>query len=83
MGFPGGLDDRESTCNTGDLGLIPGLGRPLGEENGQPTLISLPEESLWTEDLAGYSPWGRKESNTTERLSTAQWQEQPGEWGLL
>ena len=83
MGFPGGLDDRESTCNTGDLGLIPGLGRPLGEENGQPTLIFLPEESLWTEDLAGYSPWGRKESNTTERLSTAQWQEQPWEWGLL
>ena len=75
MGFPGGLDDTESTCNMGDLGLIPGLGRPLGEENGQPTLVFffffstlvfLPEESPWTEDLAGYSPWGRKESDTAE-----------------
>ena len=27
MGFPGGSDGKESTCNAGDLGLIPGLGR--------------------------------------------------------
>ena len=26
--FPGGLDGKESACNVGDLGLIPGLGRP-------------------------------------------------------
>ena len=53
---------------------IPGLGRPLGEKNGQPTLVFLPGESPWTGDLAGYSPRGRKESDTTERLSTARWQ---------
>ena len=29
-GFPGGSDGKESACNAGDLGLIPGLGRSLG-----------------------------------------------------
>ena len=33
-GFPGGWDDKESACNAGDLGLIPGLGRSPGEGNG-------------------------------------------------
>ena len=32
MGFPGGSVDKESTCNAGDLGLIPGLGHSAGEE---------------------------------------------------
>ena len=32
-GFPGGSDGKESTCNAADLGLIPGLGRSLGEGN--------------------------------------------------
>ena len=31
MGFPGGSDGKESTCNSGDLGSIPGLGRSPGE----------------------------------------------------
>ena len=34
--FPGGSDSKESTCNVGDLGLIPGSGRSLGEGNGNP-----------------------------------------------
>ena len=34
MGFPGGSDGKESACNAGDLGLIPGLGRSPGEGNG-------------------------------------------------
>ena len=34
--FPGGSDSKESACNAGDLGSIPGLGRPPGEENGYP-----------------------------------------------
>ena len=34
MGFPGGSDYKESTCNVGDLGLIPGLGRSLGGGHG-------------------------------------------------
>ena len=32
-GFPSGSASQESTCNVGDLGLIPGLGRSLGEQN--------------------------------------------------
>ena len=33
-GFPGGSDNKESACNMGDLGSIPGLGRSPGEGNG-------------------------------------------------
>ena len=36
MGFPGSLDDKESTCIEGDLGSIPGLERSPGEGNGDP-----------------------------------------------
>ena len=36
MGFPGGSDSKESACNTGDPGSIPGSGRPSGEGNGNP-----------------------------------------------
>ena len=36
MGFPGGSAGKESTCNVGDLGLIPGQGRFPGEGNGYP-----------------------------------------------
>ena len=35
-GFPGGSDGKESACNSGDLGLIPGLGISPGEVNGNP-----------------------------------------------
>ena len=34
LGFPGGSDGKESTCNAGDLGLIRGLGRSPGEGHG-------------------------------------------------
>ena len=33
-GFPGGSDSKESACNVGDVGSIPGLGRSYGEGNG-------------------------------------------------
>ena len=36
MGFPGGSDSKESACNAGDPGSIPGWGRSPGEENGNP-----------------------------------------------
>ena len=65
MGFPGGSDGKESTCSAGDAGLISGLGRSSGEENG-PTLVFLPGEFHGQRSLASYSPWGCKESNTTE-----------------
>ena len=40
MGFPGGLDGKESACNAGDLGSIPGLGRSPGDGNGDPLQYS-------------------------------------------
>ena len=36
MDFPGGSDSKESVCNAGDLGLIPGSGRSLAEGNSNP-----------------------------------------------
>ena len=39
-GFPGGSDGKESTCNEGDLGSIPGLGRSLGGRQGNPPQYS-------------------------------------------
>ena len=36
MGFPGGSDGKESTCNAGDLNSIPGLGRSPGRGHGNP-----------------------------------------------
>ena len=38
--FPCSSDDKESVCQPGYLGLIPGLGRPLGERNGHPLRYS-------------------------------------------
>ena len=45
MDFPGDLDGEESACNVGDLGLIPGLGRPPTREKWQPTPVLSPEKS--------------------------------------
>ena len=39
-GFPCGSADKESTCNAGDLGSIPGLGRSPGEGKGYPLQYS-------------------------------------------
>jgi len=36
MGFSGDSDSKESTCNAGDLGSIPGLGRSSGGGHGNP-----------------------------------------------
>ena len=40
MGFPCGSAGKESACNVGDLGLIPGLRRSPGEEKGYPLQYS-------------------------------------------
>ena len=49
-------------------GSIPGSGRSPGEGNWQPTPVLLPGESHGGRSLVGYSPWGHKESDTTEQL---------------
>ena len=46
LGFPGGSVEKESACNAGDLGLIPGLGRYRGERNGYPLQYSGLENSM-------------------------------------
>ena len=46
MGFPGGSDGKESTCNAGDLGLIPGSGSSPGEGNSNPFQYSCLENSM-------------------------------------
>ena len=44
--FPGGSDGKESTCNAGDLGSIPELGRYPGEGNGNPLQYSCLENPI-------------------------------------
>ena len=61
LGFPGGSDGEESTCKAGDLASIPGLGRPPGGGHGNLLQYSSLENPHGQRDLAGYSPWGRKE----------------------
>ena len=50
---PAGSDGKESACNTGDPGLIPGLGRSPEEGNGYP--VFMPGEFHEQRSLAGYS----------------------------
>ena len=64
LGFPCGSAGKESACNSGDLGLISGLGWSPGEKKGYPLQYSGLENSR---DCV--SPWDRKELDTTERLS--------------
>ena len=64
MGFPGGSDGKESACNVGDLGSIPGLGRFPGEGNGYPIQYSCLENPC-TEKPGGLQSI-ESESDTTE-----------------
>ena len=70
LGFPVGSDGKETACNAGDLGLILGLGRSPGGEPSSSLQYSYLKNPHGKRSLAGYSPWGRKESDMTERLST-------------
>ena len=61
-------EGKEYACNVGDLISIPGSGKSPGEEHGKPTPVFLPGKFHGWRSLVGYCPWGRKESDTTERL---------------
>ena len=65
------LSGKESACNAGDAGSIPGSGRSPRRWTQQPTLVFLSEESHGQRSLAGYSPQGRKESHMTEATEHA------------
>jgi len=56
-----------------DLDSFPGLGRSPGGMHGNPLQYSFLENPHGQRSLAGYSLWGEKESDTTEPLSTAQY----------
>ena len=59
-GFPRGSAGKESTCNAGDLGLIPGLGGSPGEGKGYPLQYS------GLENFMDYIPWDHKELDMPE-----------------
>ena len=69
--MPKGSDSKDSTCNAGDVGSIPELGRSPGEGQN-PLQCSCLENPNGQRSLAGYSPWDHKESDMNERLNTAQ-----------
>ena len=52
-GFPGGSDSKESACNAGDLGSIPGLGRSLGGGHSNPLQYSCLENPQGQRSLVG------------------------------
>ena len=68
LNIPCGSDGKESACSARDSGLIPGWGRSL-RRKWQPTPVFLPGESHGQRSLVGYSLWGCKGLNTTERLT--------------
>jgi len=67
QGFSDGSDGKESACNVGDLGLIPGSGRSPGGGHGNPLQYSCLRIPHGQRSLVGYSAWGCKESDMTER----------------
>ena len=69
IGLPCGSAGKESTCNAGDPGSIPGLGRSPGGGHGNPLQYPCLENPHGQRSLESYSSWGHKESDTTEWLS--------------
>ena len=61
-----GQESTSSAGDTGDMGRIPGAGRFSEGGKWQHTPVFLPEKSHGQTSLVGYSPWGRKESDTTK-----------------
>ena len=67
VGFPDSSAGKESACNVGDLGSIPGLGKSPSERKGYPLQYSGLQNSMDCK----YSPCGQKESDRTERFSVS------------
>ena len=71
QGFPGGSDSKKSAINARDLGSIPGLGRSPGEGNSNLLQHSCLENPHGQRGLPDHRPWGHKELDTTQRLTTS------------
>ena len=67
--FPSDSDDKESACNAGNLGLIPGLGRFPGERNGYPLQYSCLEDSMNRGTWRATVHEVAKSQDMTERLT--------------
>ena len=67
LDFPGGSDGKASVYNEGDL-VRSRVGKIPWRRKWQPTPVLLPGKSHGQRSLIDYSPWGLKESDTTERL---------------
>ena len=66
MDLPCSSDSKESACNAGDLGLIPGSERSSGEGTGNPLWYSCPENPMNRGAWQATVRWGQKESDITE-----------------
>ena len=62
LGFPGSSISKETACNAGALGSLPGLGRSPGEGDGNPLQCSCPENP-WTEEPDGVAEGGTRLSD--------------------
>ena len=67
--FPGGSDGKEPGCQRGRPGFDPWVRKDPCRRAWQPTPVFLPGEFYGKRSLAGYSPWGHKESDRSEQLT--------------
>ena len=67
--FPGGSDGNQISLQCGRAGFHPWAGKTLQRREWLPTSIFLPTEFHGQRSPAGYIPWGRKESDISERLT--------------
>ena len=73
LAFPGGAAVKNALANAGnarDVGSVPGLERFPGRQNGNPLQCACLGNPHGQRSLVGYSPWGCKESDTTEHACT-------------
>ena len=70
LGFPADASGKESACQCRRHGFDPWIRKIRWRRKRQSTIVFLPGEFHGERSLGGYSPWGHKELDTTEQLST-------------
>ena len=78
IGFPGGSVDKRICLKCRRTRFDPWVGKIPWTREWQPTPAFLPGEFHGQRSLAGYSPWGHKESDTTDKLSELPWLPEEG-----
>ena len=69
LGFPGSADGKESACNAGDQGSIPGSGRSPGGGHGNRFQYSYLENPQGQRNSVGFNPWDHEKLDTTDPFS--------------